>query len=271
MNHAEAAVAYAERGWLVFPLGCRSKAPAIPKEAGGNGLHDATTDVDRVARWWSKHPEHNIGLRTGLMFDVLDCDGADALDMALRLAPELDGPTVLTGKGAHVYVSPTGLGNRARFIDGCDWRGEGGYVVAPPSVHPSGRRYEWADGSGPDVELEAVPAALLEALRPKTATVADVRAAGNVTGQQHFGAYGRRALEAEVGRVALAPVGQRNDQLNRSAFSLGQLVAGGELQADEAVNALLVAASRAGLGATEAERTIGSGLASGMLTPRSAA
>ena len=267
MNLGEAAVAYAERGWPVFPLAPRDKVPAVPKRAGGNGLHDATTDASRVARWWARHPDHNIGLRTGVVFDVLDCDGADALEAVLGVSPDLDGPTVLTGKGAHVYVTPTGLGNRARFIDGCDWRGDGGYVVAPPSVHPNGELYRWVDGSGPHVELEAVPAALLEAMRPPAVPMAPRHFYKNV----EVGAYGRRALEAEVGRVALAVVGERNDQLNRSAFALGQLVAGGELDAEEAVDALLLAAGRAGLGALEAERTVASGFASGMLSPRSAA
>ena len=82
-------------------------------------------------------------------------------------------------------------------------------------------------------------------------------------------AYGHRALEAEVGRLALAPVDTRNDALNRAAFSLGQLVAGGELEPAAVAGNLLAVAERIGLSTTEAERTIASGLRRGLDHPRS--
>lgn len=271
MTLAEAAVAYAEAGWPVFPLGRRSKLPAIPKDAGGNGCLDAATDAGRVARWWARHPEHNIGLRTGEAFDALDVDDVDALDDFCADRDAVAGPTVSTGSGGwHVYVAPTGLGNRAKFIAGCDWRGRNGYVVAPPSIHPdTGGPYRWHEEFGADATIVAAPPWLLEVLRPPVAFRGSAPTILSRTSSS--GAYGRRALEAEVGRLALAAVGQRNDTLNRAAYSLGQLVAGGELGAEEVVDALLLAASRAGLGAVEAERTITSGLASGLLSPRSAA
>lgn len=275
MSLAAAAVSYAERGWAVFPLGRRSKAPAISRDAGGRGLHDATTDPDRVARWWQRHPDHNIGLRTGVAFDALDVDprhgGLEALTDLCAGRASVDGPTVVTGTGGwHVYVRTTSGGNRAGFVPGCDWKSANGYVVAPPSVHPdTGQRYRWHEDFGPDTPIVPAPAWLLDALRPGPAEVVAV-------GQKHVpntgnrsDAYGRRALEGEVGRVALAPVGQRNSQLNCSAYNLGQLVAAGQLDLPTVVDALLLAATRAGLGATEAERTIVSGLNAGTATPRS--
>lgn len=259
-----AAIAYAAAGWPVFPLGRRSKLPAIPKDDGGNGCLDATTDTDRVARWWRRNPDHNIGLRTGEAFDALDVDDLAALDDYCAGREPVVGPTVATGSGGwHVYVAATGLGNRAKFIPGCDWRGRNGYVVAPPSIHPdTGAPYRWHEAAGPDASVVPAPAWLLDALRPQPAVplIRRPEAPGC--------AYGRRALESEVAQVALAPVGERNHTLNVAALKLGQLVAGGVLDADEVVDSLLVAALRSGLGPREAEATILSGLTGGMRTPR---
>jgi hypothetical protein len=77
-------------------------------------------------------------------------------------------------------------------------------------------------------------------------------------------------LEGEAGKVVLAPVGQRNHTLNAAAFSLGQLIAGGVLDVDEVVSALLVAAERCGLPTAEARASIASGLRAGAAQPRSA-
>ncbi len=81
--------------------------------------------------------------------------------------------------------------------------------------------------------------------------------------------YGRAALEREAGRVVLAPVGARHDTLNRAASAIGRLVAGGEIDVEEAASALLVAAERAGLTRREAERTLASGLRAGFAAPTS--
>jgi hypothetical protein len=81
-------------------------------------------------------------------------------------------------------------------------------------------------------------------------------------------AYGQRALDAEHGRVAMAPEGTRNDQLNRSAHALGQLAAAGVLPLDLVVSKLVEAAGRAGLVGREVEATIASGLRSGARQPR---
>jgi hypothetical protein len=82
------------------------------------------------------------------------------------------------------------------------------------------------------------------------------------------GAYAQRALEAECERVSGAQPGERNHTLNRAAFSLGQLVAGGALEQDEVVHALSLAAHQAGLDDLETRRTIASGLKGGSEQPR---
>ena len=273
-----AAQFYAGLGIPVFPCLPRDKRPhgkLVP-----HGLKDATTDRAVIARWWLAEPDANIGLPTGLTFDALDVDGElgmQALAEAMPLAeiadddPVLIGPTVTTGRGCHVYMSPTGIGNRAGVLPHIDYRGAGGYVVAPPSVHPSGATYYWhlaADDPdyGASAPLRPAPAWLLELLSRRRAPVT---LPGARPSSANVSAYGRRSLESECGKVVLARVGERNDALNRAAFSLGQLVAGGVLDIDAVIDALLVAAVRAGLGEDESRKTIASGLRSGAASPRS--
>lgn len=260
-----AALGYVSRGWPVFPCQPRGKVPV--GQIVAHGLHNASVDSEVVERWWRRLPAANIGLRTGLVFDVLDVDGPIGM-AALDGTPHsvtIDGPTCKTGGGGdHVYVLPTGLGNRAGLLPKVDWRGDGGYVIAPPSVHASGQIYRWLQGWGPDEQpLRPAPAWLLELLQSKATTT---RPRAHIPA----GGYGRRALESEVARVALAGVGTRNATLNEAAFSLGRLVAGGELDGGEVFDALLTAGNRSGLTETECVNTIRSGLSAGARQPRSA-
>lgn len=150
-GHLDAALAYAKRGWNVFPLGEGSKMPKIPKSAGGRGLHDATTDPTMIREWWRRWPRANIGIRTGAVSGiiVLDIDarhgGFDTLACLEILHDRL--PVTLTVRtpsgGEHRYFAHPGdvLPNSAgKLGPGLDVRGDGGYVVAPPSII-HGRRY----------------------------------------------------------------------------------------------------------------------------------
>lgn len=145
-----AALAYAERGWPVLPLQPRNKQPLgklVP-----NGLKNATLDQTEVLRWWIEHPNANIGLRTGIAFDVLDVDGPEGVASMAGVAPDYKhpGPLGATGKGFHLLFLPTGARNAAKKLPGLDFRGQSGYIVAPPSVHPNGHRYLWRrDGALP--------------------------------------------------------------------------------------------------------------------------
>ena len=265
----ESAIRFASRGVPVIPLKVRDKVPAgqlVPR-----GLLDGSADIDRIREWASRLTGCNFGLVTGVVFDVIDVDGDEGMAaLATEMpvdAPTIDGPTVTTGKGAHVYVASSGSGNRARVLPGVDYRGHGGYVVCPGSIHPSGVTYRWKCGPddpdfGRDAPIRPAPGwfATLLARRPRLAQAPAEK--------RNVSAYGRRALESEVGRVLLAPVGQRNDQLNRSAYALGQLVAGGAIDVDTVADALLVAAERIGLEMLETRQTIASGLRGGATQPR---
>jgi hypothetical protein len=98
----DVALSYAARGFLVFPVAPRSKVPLIPARQGGKGLHDATTSQRTIRRWWRACPDANVGLRTGVTFDVVDLDGPGAVK-AIKEArgdgPRLTGPAVKTPGG----------------------------------------------------------------------------------------------------------------------------------------------------------------------------
>lgn len=163
----EAAQAYAFRGWPVLPLEPRNKRPLVDQQLGlFHGLKQATTNVTDIKEWWSKHPTANIGLRTGVVFDVLDLDGRDAYTALNLIAPKYrhDGPLASTGKGYHLYFAASGSKNHAGLAGvPMDFRGDNGYVVAPPSVHPSGHAYVWARDSE---SLPEVPDWLRELIFP---------------------------------------------------------------------------------------------------------
>lgn len=129
-----------------------------------HGKDDATTDAAQILAWWKKHPNANIGCVPGRAgYAVLDADaykdayaGADMLTDA-----EQETPTALSGGGgAHLWyrkhVGATYSNAPGTLPAGVDVRADGGYVVLPPSMHSSGRRYTWELGYGLD-EIEAQP------------------------------------------------------------------------------------------------------------------
>jgi KaiC/GvpD/RAD55 family RecA-like ATPase len=148
-----AALYYASLGWAVFPLVPREKIPLLSKAKGGNGLKDASADVDTVTAWWTRYPDANIGLTTGASSGlvVVDVDGADG-EAALAVYGEL--PLTVestTGKGRHLLFrgSPEIRNSAGKLGPQLDVRAEGGYIVAPPSIHPNGGTYRWATGRHP--------------------------------------------------------------------------------------------------------------------------
>jgi hypothetical protein len=264
MDHLAAALAYASQGVQVFPLAPRSKQPLISAANGGRGLHDATADHEVIKRWFLDHPIANIGLRTGVSFDVIDLDGEtaiDALEQARAGRERVRGPVVKTGKGYHYLVRATGLGNRAGILPGVDFRGRNGYVAAPPSVHPDGHRYQWINPLLED--LAPAPAWLLELM-----TTERVINRSNRVRVTTPSAYGRVALRRELERLSQAIEGTRNDRLNKAAFTLGQLVAIGALDEEETATTLIAEGQLLGLGVLECERTVASGMSAGMEKPR---
>jgi hypothetical protein len=112
------------------------------------GLNDATTDRAQIEAWWSKWPDANIGIATGHGLTVMDIDGERGREELIALVARHlgDFPSTLgvrTGNGGHLYFACEGPRSHAK--GSLHIRGDGGYVIAPPSIHRSGRHYEWAN------------------------------------------------------------------------------------------------------------------------------
>lgn len=167
-----AALEYAALGWWIFPLQPRSKDPYW----GTTGSLMASKNPDLIRAWWQCWPTANIALATGqararlllVDFDVRPDKGIDATEYYLAHT-DLFPPTCInltSGGGFQLpYILPEGVTIRnsasTKLAPGVDVRGEGGYVLAPPSIHPSGHVYAWAPGP-PDC-LPAPIAPLLHA------------------------------------------------------------------------------------------------------------
>jgi hypothetical protein len=265
-NAANYALDYAARGYQVFPLKPHSKEPATRR-----GFYDATGNTATLRRWFTGAHPYNIGIRTGVPSGVfvLDIDGEHGADNLARLQAghgRLPATQVsTTGKGRHFwFTARSSIPNSAgKIAPGIDIRGENGYVVAPPSIHPNGAVYRWENDEPP---AEAPPWLIQRALHRPSIAPPIIRPSN------YGSSYCKAALEYETRAVATAPRGSRNHALNRASFSLHQLVAVGKLNGKDVVDQLLHAAHRCGLlqedGKPQVMATIQSGARAGMQCPR---
>jgi hypothetical protein len=190
---------YAGLGWSVVPLRHRTKLPLI---RWGEFERRAATE-DQIREWWHAWPDANIAVVTGRVsaLAVVDAnprhDGQSSL-VALQAehgALPMTVEATTGGGGRHLYFALPDilLRSRTAFAPGLDLRAEGGLVVAPPSIHPSGRPYEWRPGCGPgEWPLAPLPGWLLETGK------ADALRRG------HPAAYRRELVQAGVGEGARA-------------------------------------------------------------------
>jgi len=283
---AAAALSHARRGWVLVPLRPGTGLP-VRKWANLTSTPPGTV----AARW--PGPQHNPGIATGpsglvvVDLDSLDhhggqlptawagtgvTHGTEVLAVLAARARENVPPTytVLTRSGIHLYfTAPAGpvVRNSAGKIGPVvDVRGRGGLVVGAGSVR-DGRLYELADDRDP----VPLPGWLAE-LAARQDPAPSHRAASALTSAREARGYGAAALRAEVATVLAAGPGRRNDTLNRSAYSLGQLAGTGDLAETEITAALMNAAESIGLvaddGLAQCQRTIASGLAAGIAQPR---
>jgi hypothetical protein len=179
----DVALAYAEGGWRVFPLHTPTGEGACSCAAGLNcksigkhprtarGVKEATTDAAIIRGWWNRFPGANIGIATGAASGlvVVDIDPRHGGDVSLAKLMEGFGDLPATlesatgGGGWHLLYEPPGVTfkNSASVLgEGLDVKTDGGYIVAPPSLHASGRRYAWRNGN----TRAAMPGRMVELL-----------------------------------------------------------------------------------------------------------
>lgn len=170
-----AALDYLGRGWAVLPLRPAEKRPLVRWE----DYQDRAPNEAEVKGWFAAWPAANVGIVTGAVSGlvVLDIDPKHGGDESLAALERRHGPLPETlvartgGGGQHRYFAHPGgvVRNRAGLAQGIDVRGDGGYVVAPPSRHPSGGVYAWETGHGPDDRAPApLPGWLLQLMTGRT-------------------------------------------------------------------------------------------------------
>ena len=179
----DAAIEYATKyKWAVFPCSPMSKKPLTP-----HGCKDAKKSVGAIKAWWKKWPDASIGIATGSVSNLIVIDedldedkglnGYEAVSEWERINGALPATAqCITGRGGyHLYYQYDGtdIKNRAGILDGVDVRGEGGYVIAPPSMHPNGTEYQWEDAPD-EVDLAPIDATVRrflfgESEKPKSA------------------------------------------------------------------------------------------------------
>ncbi len=167
-----AALAYAARGWHVFPCAAGLKVPA----EGTNGWQSATTDPDRIAAWWAENPRYNVAIATGpSALAVLDVDpkGLEHWERIASEDPELAAaveasPKVTTPRGGfHAYMAGDIRSTASHMAPGIDTRGAGGYVLAPPSFVSDDKARGPYIGDPLAHVLGQVPAGMMARLAPK--------------------------------------------------------------------------------------------------------
>lgn len=179
----ERALEYLQLGYPIFPVcspkmglhqhrgqPCKNvgKTPLIAWQAFQTRL----PTIDEVRTWWDRWPLANIGMVTGKLSGVvvLDADSGDAKKTAMEKGGLDRTPAVFTGKsgGIHYWLAHPGedVSNFARKLPGLDFRGDGGYVLVPPSAHVSGAVYRWVDGTV-GMTPAPVPSWLMDLLHDK--------------------------------------------------------------------------------------------------------
>jgi Bifunctional DNA primase/polymerase, N-terminal len=264
-----ATLKYAAAGLPVFPLVPRTKDPATKR-----GFYDATANPATIRRYW-RVPDRNIGMPTGAVSGVWILDIDPGGEEHLQRLEDQHGPlpptrAVRTPRGGrHLWFKYTGpiQCSAGRVAEHIDVRGDGGYCILPPSILDNGR-YTWLTFAGADLAI--APDWLVGLTRKKISERARVLAPLRSTGN---GVYGAAALNAEVAAVAACLPGTRNDALNKAAFALFQLVAGGELDGGVVEDRLIHACHVNGLvkddGLPSVIATIASGKRAGLQYPRS--
>ena len=202
-NFLDIAMFYAQKNIKTFPIKRQGKSPLCSK-----GFKSATTDKVVLQEWNNKFPNCNVGIPTGQINNifVVDVDGKQGFESLNRLEliyGKLDAPTVITGKGKHLYFKmPENVElkcSTSKIADHIDIRANGGYVVAPPSIHENGHQYTW-ENFIPNQGFPEAPSWLISLIT-------------NAEKQP-------LPVSGVLEEISNAPQGQRNDTLYKRSLSL---------------------------------------------------
>lgn len=236
----------------VFPLRPRCKVgyKAIPWEPYQHRL----STWPEMQHWVRQLGVHNIALVTGAISGIiaLDIDNRKGGDESILGYDLPITPSTTTGNGRHILFKHPGihLPNSVSILPGVDVRGDGGYIVAPGSIHPSGKPYAW-EVSPFDEEFAPLPLWLLTLLQPLKIIKK------RHDGIKNMSRYVEAALDRELGALRRSKEGARNTRLYTTARNLGWLIGGHDRSDLESW--LIDIAHEIGLPAAESYRTIRSG------------
>lgn len=225
----DAAIEYATKyKWAVFPCSPMSKKPLTP-----HGCKDAKKSVGAIKAWWKRWPDASIGIATGSVSGLIVIDEDLDEDKGLNGYEEVSEweringafpATVqcITGRGGyHLYYQYDGtdIKNRAGILDGVDVRGEGGYVIAPPSMHPNGTEYQWEDAPD-EVTLAPIDATVRKFLfgeNEKTRATADFKLPDRIQSGERNDTLFRLACSMQSQGLPDAAIMAALEQTNQNA------------------------------------------------------
>jgi hypothetical protein len=269
----KAALRYARSGWPVLPVhsaksgrcSCRNSGctSAGKHPRNKHGVKDATTDRQTIRKWWGMWPDANVGVATGKESGilVLDIDSRHDGPRSLKRLSAKEGPIPLCpvantgGGGQHlVFEYPSGdIKNRTSLRPGIDVRADGGYIVAPPSRHVSGKRYLWRTNASPSaINPPAIPRWLLKLMLGQSQKMLGGGTKRVPSGQRNSfltslaGAMRRRGASEETLVAALLEENEQrcetplsDDEVKKIAASVSKYPPADEAQPQERNDALL--------------------------------
>lgn len=175
-----AAHRYLDMGWRPIAIEARGKTPLVQWKQ----FQDRAPSHGEIDAWFNQWPDANVAVITGSPSGVivLDTDSPEGEAALVRLLGDgLVTPTAKTAKGRHRYFADPGVtikNSVRKLLPYVDVRGDGGYVVAAPSVHETGVVYEWEEGRGIDVPLASIPPAILDRLCDQPVATPTIEDAG---------------------------------------------------------------------------------------------
>lgn len=238
-NFFDIAMFYVEHNIKIFPVKRQDKMPLC-----AGGFKSATADISQLQEWNRKFPDCNIGIPTGHIngIFVVDVDGEEGFKSLAQLEQQhskLIAPTVITGKGKHLYfkmpVNTDIKSSVSKIANHIDIRANGGYVVAPPSLHENGNRYVW-EGFTSNQDFLNAPQWLIEIIL-------------NAENEDS-------AIEALLEEISSAPEGERNDTLIRNAGKIKSLAEKQFLSLEDFKDDIIQAGLDCGLPEKEVMQTV---------------